>query len=99
MAKKTEMDQLTKDSISAQKAGMSYGKWKALHPHTDEVPKPAEEDSEWTRICPVCGKRFTLDGWKRKKYCGIECSYEVDRARCRDAYRRRKEEQWQLKSG
>lgn len=91
MAKKKEMDQLTKDSIAAQKAGMSYGQWKALHPNTGEAPKPVEVDIERIRTCVICGKQFVVGVGKSKKYCGVECSYEAKRIRCRDAYRRRKE--------
>ena len=27
-------DNLTRDAIAAERAGMSYGKWKAMHPYT-----------------------------------------------------------------
>lgn len=33
-------DRLAADAIAAEKAGMSYGKWKVLHPHT---PDPEEK--------------------------------------------------------
>lgn len=39
--KKKHLDRLTRDAIAAQEAGMSYGKYKALHPHT-----PEEDDEE-----------------------------------------------------
>lgn len=29
-----EWDNLTRDAIAAERAGMSYGKWKAMHPNT-----------------------------------------------------------------
>lgn len=61
------MDRLTKDSLSASKAGMSYGKWKALHPHTEHE----EKDDGTVRRCIVCGKK--LYGHQRF-YCGHNCS-------------------------
>ena len=33
-------DRLAADAVSAEKAGMSYGRWKVLHPHT---PEPEEK--------------------------------------------------------
>lgn len=39
------LDRLTRDAIAAEQAGMSYGNWKALHPHTPEdEPRPAKRD-------------------------------------------------------
>lgn len=61
------MDRLTKDSLAASKAGMSYGKWKALHPHTEHE----EQDEGNVRRCVVCGKR--LHGHQRF-YCSHDCS-------------------------
>ena len=36
MAKKREPDNLAKDAAAALAAKMSYGKWKAFHPHTKD---------------------------------------------------------------
>lgn len=72
--KKQEMDNLAKDAARALEAGMSYGKWKAEHPHTkgDEIviepPKP-------TKPCKVCGKAMPLRGHARS-YCSDECAFE-----------------------
>lgn len=45
---------------------MSYGKWKALHPHTEHE----EKDDGTGRRCIVCGKK--LYGHQRL-YCGHNC--------------------------
>ena len=61
------MDQLTMDSIAAQKAGMSYGKWKALHYVPDVVvPKQPKElvhpgcEVKQKKYCAICGKSCHL---------------------------------------
>ena len=75
--KKTTLDRLTRDAMAARAAGMSYGKYKALHPHTEEL-EPEEEivldDDRRNMICLHCGKSFVAYGHeKRKKYCSDEC--------------------------
>ncbi len=89
MAKK--MDRLTMDSIAAMKAGMSYGKWKALHPHTD-VPMV----DEGLPRCKICGKVII----KRfgKLYCSDICAYEAQKIRARE-YNRRKKERSLMENG
>ena len=76
------MDRLTMDSIAAQRAGMTYGQWKALHPHTDAVEVPDKD----VRLCKVCGKPIiNMVGGKRRLYCSPECANEavVERMRAR----------------
>lgn len=54
MRRKKPMDNLTRDAIAAQKAGMSYGKYKALHPNTrdddekEEIVLPGEMSGNWS---------------------------------------------------
>lgn len=61
---------------------MSYGKWKALHPHT-EVKE--EQDDDNVLRCKICGdvipKRSGTSGRQRKTYCSMQCSYEGHKAR------------------
>ena len=87
------MDNLTMDSIAEQKAGMSYGKWKALHPHTKEVnPEPEvclEEEEKPKVFCKICGKEII--GHRSKRHCSNECWQEGTRIRQR-AYLARKKE-------
>ena len=90
------MDQLTRDCIAARKAGMTYGKWKALHPGVVPVaePEPEEVPEEMpkraVRICPICGGNVPSDMHGSVKYCSVECKYEFIRRKQRDYYRRKK---------
>ena len=76
---KKPFDRLTADSIAAEKAGMSYGKWKALHPHT---PEPEEKKTAPVRVarelatkkCISCGREFLAVGHSAcRRYCSDEC--------------------------
>lgn len=82
------LDRLTRDALAAEKAGMSYGKYKALHPHTpeegdeiepeeevDEKPKPIKlGPNQRLGTCAHCGQPFVL-GFKQsnKLYCSSAC--------------------------
>jgi predicted nucleic acid-binding Zn ribbon protein len=79
------MDQLTKDSISAQKAGMSYGQYMALKPKKACSPKLEIEDD--FQYCAVCGE--AVDGRKGKKYCSPRCYEEAMQAKARERYRKK----------
>ena len=83
------MDRLAMDSTAAIKAGMSYGKWKALHPHT-EIEVPVRKKSGTRRRCKVCGEEIPLHS-KGHLYCGDICAYEAQKARMREFYQRKKE--------
>ena len=76
MAKKKEMDQLTKDCIEARKAGLSYGKWKAMQPPREMKPKQKAEKPSNKR-CRVCGKEIPMTS-KRMVYCSDECGKQYD---------------------
>lgn len=72
--KKKEMDQLTKDSIAAYEAGMSYGQWMTLRgaPAIKQRVETTEDDGY--RKCAICDNRFLAEGrQKKKKYCSREC--------------------------
>ena len=71
MAKK-EMDQLTKDCIEARKAGMTYGKWKAMQPPKKKTPEQEEAEKPSGKYCRVCGKMIPATS-KRKVYCSNTC--------------------------
>ena len=89
------VDQLTLDCIAAQKAGMTYGKWKALHyvPPV-EIPKqevkPEVKEEALKRVCRYCGKEFVV-GHKLMWHCSEDCSYETQKARQKERYRMKKE--------
>lgn len=83
MAKKKEMDNLAKDAAAALAAGMSYGKWKALHPKTDAAEPQDEEIPYGWKMCKYCGKYFK----SRKpgqRYCDIQCQMAAQRIRDRE---------------
>ena len=88
------MDQLTMDSIAAQKAGMSYGKWKALHyVPAVVVPKQPKElvypgcEVKQKKYCAICGKELPLG---KSRYCSRECDYENQKVKQREWYHRNK---------
>ena len=86
------MDRLTMDSIAAVNAGMTYGKWKALHPHTEVENEVLDAD---VKLCEICGepilKRNGGSGGQRRKYCSIECSAEANVIKNREFKRRQRE--------
>ena len=91
------MDLLTSDSIATRRAGMTYGKWKALHPHT-EVNEENEENEvldKDAKLCAICGKpirrRDGGSGSLRRKYCSPDCAYEGTVVKNREFARRKRE--------
>ena len=75
--KRKKLDRLTRDAIAAQEAGMSYGQYKALHPHTpdedDEEEREIDPDSV-VAVCEQCGKPFVKSKWqKTKRFCDAVC--------------------------
>lgn len=75
------------DSTAALKAGMSYGKWKALHPHT-EMAVPEVTETGPKRPCRICGRELGRNG---KLYCNDICAHEAAKARKREYWKRKKE--------
>ena len=62
-------DNLTRDAIAAQSAGMTYGQYMAMKSqHTLSMSKSAE-----TTICERCGKEFPKIGKYCRKYCSERC--------------------------
>ena len=92
------MDQLTLDCIAARKAGMTYGKWKALHyvpPVEVEIPKygvkpePEIEVEPPKQVCRYCGKEFK--GHINRRHCDDACKYEAFKVSQNERYHRKKE--------
>lgn len=76
--RKEPLDRLTRDCLAAEAAGMSYGKYKAQHPHTpdEEDVEPAEPETDpgiYKHTCTVCGKVFYHTTKRRFNYCGDYC--------------------------
>ena len=83
------LDHLTRDVLAAEKAGMSYGKYKALHPYTPEEDDEQEELEERqehrpvsviagpgkrVRTCAQCGQPFAVNVKQTNKlYCSDAC--------------------------
>lgn len=83
-ARKKKMDRLTRDVIAAQRAGVSYGQYKVMHPYTGDAelelpePEPEIEEPETIapyRICQHCGGQFSRDNKRGKKFCSIACQH------------------------
>ena len=84
MARKKELDQLTRDVLEAEKAGMTYGKWKAMQSHRKPEPKTNPESD---RRCKVCGKAIPL-GSRRSTFCSDECKMQWDYKKNRAYYQK-----------
>lgn len=76
-------DNLTLDAMDAEDAGLSYGKFKAMHPNTAFMNesrlagKSTENQREvvraqYVKICPTCGKEFTCHN-RSRVYCDDNC--------------------------
>lgn len=70
------MDQLTKDALAANEAGMTYGKYMLIKPKKDLAPQIADPDA---RFCVVCGKQIFAKDKFRRKTCGDDCRTEWSR--------------------
>lgn len=71
------MDNLARNAMSARKAGMTYGKWKALQPIV-KVERPLDE---MECVCQFCGNTFVKKTRQRRKYCDFICSNQAGRER------------------
>ena len=91
MAKKPP-DKLSIESSKAIAAGMSYGKWKALH--GDEVTEEEKKVTEDVLLCKYCGNPIYDDNGigRGRKYCTRTCA---DKA----YYQSRKESKKKLAAG
>ena len=80
--KKRKLDRLTRDCLAAEAAGMSYGKYKALHPHTGEEDRlPIVGSGSYECTCACCGRTFYKEVNNAKKYCTDECRQKAKRQR------------------
>lgn len=80
-------DRLSLDAAAAIKAGMSYGNYKALHPHTDGT-MPDFRRKVTLSTCPYCGTLFEKTN-KKQIYCnagcGLQRGFERNRAKKKQA--------------
>ena len=92
------MDQLARDAIAAQKAGMSYGKYMAMkHQPAPAVlqkkktgKKKTDAVSERPR-CKLCGELIPEDS-KNRKYCSYECAERAREQQASECKRRKRQE-------
>lgn len=90
MAKKKEMDQLTRDSIAAYEAGMSYGQWMTLRGAPAIKPRVETTEDDGYRKCAMCDNRFSTEGHaSKKRYCSPECYKEAMKERARERNRKK----------
>ncbi len=88
MAMKATTDNLTLDAIDAERAGMSYGQYKAQHPKTRDANETrlAKRDNQQNRVfeftCRCCGEKFTTTNSLRR-YCGDSCRMKKSNANYR----------------
>lgn len=75
MAKKN--DALAMDAVKAKKAGMSYGRWKAMQ---EVVEKPKGIPEGWL-VCQQCGKPFKPKTKRPRKYCELYCQQQASNKR------------------
>lgn len=84
------MDQLAEDAVAARKAGLSYGKYKAMqNPVVIEAPKI--KIGIETEGCIVCGCEFIPTDNRRRLVCGAKCRKIRDAQRALE-YKRKKAE-------
>ena len=78
---RNEPDNLALDCMAARASGMSYGKWKALHPlKHKETAKPKQKANirdDDMKICEYCKKEYEPSR-KTQRYCCDQC-YKKDR--------------------
>lgn len=77
--KKEPQDNLTRDALAADAAGMSYGKYKAQHPHTGSDPAPEPDPGRYIITCPNCGKEIVVRTKAKRKYCSEFCRGQYQR--------------------
>ena len=99
MKKNKEPDYLTLCSIAAQEAGMSYGKYMAMHGYHPPIQADVEDveaPQGISKICPQCGKEFTQGKIKQKIYCSFECQKAHAQRAAQRRYRDRKNKELEV---
>lgn len=67
------MDNLAKDAKAAMKAGMSYGRWKAMQ----EPVKVKKGIPEGWLVCQWCGEPFKPKPKCKMKFCDYFCQQKA----------------------
>jgi hypothetical protein len=74
------MDRIVMQNNMALAAGMTYGKWKALHPESEIIEEEPDEPEE-VRLCQNCGRpiphplvlKGRIDRYSETLYCSNRC--------------------------
>lgn len=81
------LDNLTLDSIAAERAGMSYGAYKAKHPNTyaareaaGAFKKKATGPNKYLIKCAWCGAEFFAKS-RDRKFCRDDCRKAAENKR------------------
>lgn len=77
-----EANRLDRDIVSAIRAGMSYGKWKAMQNPVTITPVQAIPEG-WL-VCVWCGKPYKPKTKRKQLFCEANCQQEEYRARARE---------------
>lgn len=89
--KRKKLDRLTRDVLAAEAAGMSYGKWKALHPHTPDEDEEEEQEMDPDSVvvnCEYCGERFVKSkNNQTRKFCSANCQKNYNNKKRREKAR------------
>lgn len=72
-------DRLSDHARLAREAGMSYGKWMAIHRSQPIAPKVVVRANLRAEACEICGAQLPS---RRRKYCSDRCQ-AVGREACR----------------
>jgi hypothetical protein len=82
------MDRIVMQNTMARAAGLTYGKWKALHPESEIIEEEPVEPVE-LRMCQYCGQpiphvrvpRGRVDRYEKTLYCSNRCKQAAHRMR------------------
>jgi hypothetical protein len=82
------MDRIVMQNTMARAAGMTYGKWKALHPESEIIEEEPVELEE-LRPCQYCGQpipherlpKGRIDRYEKTLYCSNKCKQAAHRRR------------------
>jgi endogenous inhibitor of DNA gyrase (YacG/DUF329 family) len=89
--KRKKLDRLTRDVLAAEAAGMSYGKWKVLHPHTPDEDEEEEQEMDPDSVvvnCEYCGERFVKSkNNQTRKFCSANCQKNYNNKKRREKAR------------
>jgi hypothetical protein len=78
--------------MDAERAGMSYGKYKAMHPNTKDAnearlaeKRPYKPRDTYVATCCNCGRVFEADN-KNTRHCSDECRRQAKNRKWRIAH-------------